>query len=1005
MRGGTYGKDNAMVFSITWASTADHAHEAEEMTDGSWHQVFRTFLGLRDRTKADSWDPYPAYTVNSGTADNPITIKNYPGELPVLDCTGFIDYNWTDMPRAGNIDKKSYWIIDGLEMVGGIVNMHGGGTNSPNTNTHDITIQNCDIHDVTVTGGDNPGLIRIDSASVSGGAYNIYIRDNKLHDMFDPDFPGDWSATNDPAHYGAFTELSVEQIVNYAAGPGTRNIEITGNEIYNVPQVFFFKKITGGPFLVQNNIIHDSQSLAMVCASNVTFIQNIVYNVPWGFYYIGSDYDYRNGGADFAVDETIAGNSMVVEYNTFVGMTQLMSIGQGHSHTVRYNIIFGLTGMTTGANAATRSYMVKEYNPTSGYGVGQQPENEDRSDKTLSMLYMPTNIVSDYNGFISPNISDFQMAARLFTSPDAAEHYTHGQALATFGLDPNSVFTQEASAANIFTDPAAHDYTLLSPSTYPGMGYYAYGDTTTMPTEADQLKRIALAINSGVDATATLNLSDSLDWIGANWRPTAAGAGGIIKTPIIVEHADGTCTPYSITADTDAARGVSLAAAIAAYAVGDTIILSRGTYQLASAAAAFDFGTANYIGAGMRQTKISYAGAGGMAGTPAYWAGDGAKFQDLQIDMSLRDGTYQYGFSPKVSATVRLKRCLISGSSDSVLFQAAGGIAYLDDCELQSEYDNVNSLQANVRLYAKRCTFSAIWSPTSNYDTQRCVVTSAQTNNVYDLFNCRVSASSGHDSPIAVEGLNTATFPGATGSITARDCRISVSSVNAPAAMWDASGVGQTIYLSDCYGSDTGGAILPNGNVTEETATSIAVNGSRLMFVWRNVVAGDLTDATTTTVAVNGGSSAAMAHPATGIYTYSMAVVAGTAYSIVPTIDGAAQAASTFTTESANDSVQLASDVAVLNANLDEMTAANDSIKAALSGVLTGTDVGGAAQLAADIATLNANLDEMIVANDSIRVALVGVLIGTGAGGGGGGSAGIMKPGGAVVGSVGGMKS
>ena len=33
----------------------------------------------------------------------------------------------------------------------------------------------------------------------------------------------------------------------------------------------------------------------------------------------------------------------------------------------------------------------------------------------------------------------------------------------------------QANAANVFTDPANHDYTLKNPSQFPGMGYYAFG--------------------------------------------------------------------------------------------------------------------------------------------------------------------------------------------------------------------------------------------------------------------------------------------------------------------------------------------------------------------------------------------------------------------------------------------------------------------------------------------------------------------------------------------------
>jgi len=54
-----------------------------------------------------------------------------------------------------------------------------------------------------------------------------------------------------------------------------------------------------------------------------------------------------------------------------------------------------------------------------------------------------------------------------------------------------------------------------------------------------------------------------------------------------------------------------------------------------------------------------------------------------------------------------------------------------------------------------------------------------------------------------------------------------------------------------------------------------------------------------------------------------------------------------------------------------------------VTGTYPTTEATNAAHLAADVVTLNANLDEMIPANDSIKAAYVGVLDGTAAGGGG----------------------
>jgi len=53
-----------------------------------------------------------------------------------------------------------------------------------------------------------------------------------------------------------------------------------------------------------------------------------------------------------------------------------------------------------------------------------------------------------------------------------------------------------------------------------------------------------------------------------------------------------------------------------------------------------------------------------------------------------------------------------------------------------------------------------------------------------------------------------------------------------------------------------------------------------------------------------------------------------------------------------------------------------------VTGTYPTTEATNAAHQAADVVTLNANLDEMIPANDSIKAAYAGVLDGTAAGGG-----------------------
>ena len=76
-------------------------------------------------------------------------------------------------------------------------------------------------------------------------------------------------AAPNPAHYGAVTVLSLQMYGGFDLG-GTGNIEVTGNEIYNMPQAFFFKNPMVGPVTIQDNTIHDCNYFGIFCTPTST---------------------------------------------------------------------------------------------------------------------------------------------------------------------------------------------------------------------------------------------------------------------------------------------------------------------------------------------------------------------------------------------------------------------------------------------------------------------------------------------------------------------------------------------------------------------------------------------------------------------------------------------------------------------------------------------------------------------------------------------------------------
>jgi hypothetical protein len=392
----------------------------------------------------------------SGVSGQPITIRNYPGETPVLDLTdsrfGGEDY---EQYAVRVYPPSAFWVIQGLEITKGGVNIGGG---SASEQVHDITIRGNNIHDITCDGGENPGIVRIDRGDI-GGPYNIFIQNNRLHGLYDRDQPGQWLNVDDGQHFGAVTAVSREVYLG-AAGGGTGHIEISSNTIYNVPQTFFFKNAMAGPIEIHDNTLYDSGNLGSVAASNIHFIHNLVYGVSGGFWRFLDCETYCTSDPGISA---IDGQNAVITDNTFVGLDSLVSTSYGTGHIIARNIIFGLSGLTTDANWDTGSYISN----------GQATS----SDPAESLL---NDIQSDYNCFISPS-ADIQMAAQYIppevtgTGSWVVTHYNHAQALTTFGFDPHSVFITQSNPGAIFVDAAANNYRLLNPAICPNMGYFASG--------------------------------------------------------------------------------------------------------------------------------------------------------------------------------------------------------------------------------------------------------------------------------------------------------------------------------------------------------------------------------------------------------------------------------------------------------------------------------------------------------------------------------------------------
>jgi hypothetical protein len=161
--GGTYDGDNRMAYSTNFYNEnmgPDSCDPGDLYVSNRCHREVYTMVGVYDW---DGWaSDLPGYSVSGGTAENPITLRNYPGEHPVF--TGY-----------GIKVQESYWIIEGIEVTKSNIMVYG----KTGECCHDIYIRNNIVHDYQAYWSYNSGLIKV---ARNGGPYNVYIHNNVLYD-------------------------------------------------------------------------------------------------------------------------------------------------------------------------------------------------------------------------------------------------------------------------------------------------------------------------------------------------------------------------------------------------------------------------------------------------------------------------------------------------------------------------------------------------------------------------------------------------------------------------------------------------------------------------------------------------------------------------------------------------------------------------------------------------------------------------------------------------------
>jgi len=183
-----------------------------------------------------SWIRYNCPNIHvrqSGSVQNPVTIRNYPGETAILNGTanslGPVIGVCQDYPANNTV-------IDGLEITNGGLRVEAA---------QNVVIQNNIIHGITAPFCDNVGTIWVEWFT------NATIRNNKLYDV-----------------NNSCGDANASAIIGYRS----TNVTIENNEIYNSRAGIHLK--TGGNYnrnyTIRNNYMHD----LAIYAIGISFADN-----------------------------------------------------------------------------------------------------------------------------------------------------------------------------------------------------------------------------------------------------------------------------------------------------------------------------------------------------------------------------------------------------------------------------------------------------------------------------------------------------------------------------------------------------------------------------------------------------------------------------------------------------------------------------------------------------------------------------------------------------------
>ena len=395
---------------------------------------------------------------NSGTEGSWITLKNYPGESPVIDGTNMVDPGY----QNGIINlTASYLHIEGFELKNS--QYYNGVIMWSTTGNSNIYLKDLVIHDTWMSG------ICISALHQASPITNVTIDGCEVYNC---NQMGSFSDENiSLINVDGFEIMNCHTHNNLQEGIdvkcGSKNGVIHHNEVEGSPSVGIyvdgFDRSQSNIDVYCNKVHHNQTGMALGCElssgnsmTDINFYNNLIYNnteggwVVWplvkgynnnfektftlvnntfylnagGQIYIGQESEYQTG--------CVVRNNICVGANDFCVLIQYDDYASG-GVIIDHNLFYALDGSYNAYNKYGTDYIYDKdpllVNPVSDFRISSDSPARDNGSSNLAPTF-------DFAGISRPKGSGFDIGAYETVTDSFASHASDEEVMRFFGALP-----------------------------------------------------------------------------------------------------------------------------------------------------------------------------------------------------------------------------------------------------------------------------------------------------------------------------------------------------------------------------------------------------------------------------------------------------------------------------------------------------------------------------------------------------------------------------------------